>query len=206
MTPEQFEKLQELQRLKTEDEKGNIIEVYITTLWVKFQWSSHDSQEPKEAPDPDTEEGVRRRIVKIVNARGLPVLAKLVQDSSPQTRETAARALRQICSDDRGTARGLMAQQGGLKACASAALDEEAQATMRREAAHAVAKTLVTMNPTLLSEHSRLGALSALSYLIRSSDATTLQQFEGLLSITNLVSVGLPEQDRLAASKGNVII
>jgi hypothetical protein len=53
-------------------------------------------------------------------------------------------------------------QQGGLKLCCTIATsdpstDPEVKKAARLEAAHAVAKTLVTINPHLLTEHQRLG-------------------------------------------------
>ncbi len=88
--------------------------------------------------------------------------------------------MRQICVDE--ASRGLMIQQGGFKACCSSAIDEDLQVdhrllffpaspslqkSTRLECAHAVAKTLVTSNPTLLSEHMRLGAIRPLVFLCR---------------------------------------
>jgi hypothetical protein len=50
-------------------------------------------------------------------------LVKYLAAGSAQTREAAARALRQICVDV--SVRGAVIQQGGLKACCSAACDED---------------------------------------------------------------------------------
>jgi len=72
----------------------------------------------------------------------------------------------------------------------------------RLEAAHAVAKTLVTTNPHLLTEHQRLGAVKPLLMLCRDGDATNLQQFECLLSLTNVLSCGEPEHNKFIAEKG----
>ena len=72
----------------------------------------------------------------------------------------------------------------------------------RREAAHAVAKALVTTNPTLLQEHARLGAIQPLIQLARDVDATNLQQFESLLALTNLISLGQAEQTKFVKEKG----
>jgi hypothetical protein len=41
------------------------------------------------------------------------------------------------------------------------------QKSTRREAAHAIAKTLVTTNPHILSEHLRLGVMRPLIFLCR---------------------------------------
>lgn len=184
MTPEQYEKLMELQRLKAEDEQGNLIE------------------ERKEPTDPDTDILCHRRIQKIVNAGGISVLAKLITNASNQAREAAARALRQICVDEKSGARGLMIQHGGLKACISVALEADCPKNIRIDCAHALAKALVTTNPHLLPDHARLGAIPALIYLCREGDATCLAQFEALMALANLVTVGPAEQDRLAKDRG----
>jgi hypothetical protein len=177
----------QLQRIKTEDESGNVLE------------------EPRETPDPDSPALVRGRIQRLLAAGGLPVLVKLLAHGSAQTKEAAARAIRQVCSEEKAGARGLMAQQGGLRACCQAAtcdLTDTSSKAVRTECAHAVAKTLVTTNPALLSEHLRLGAITALVALARDVDASTLQQFEALLALTNLASAGLAEQNRIASERG----
>jgi hypothetical protein len=76
------------------------------------------------------------------------------------------------------------------------------QKTTRLEAAHAVAKTLVTTNPNLLSEHQRLGCIKPLLLLCKETATTNLQQFEALLALTNVLSCGNAEHDKFAAEKG----
>jgi hypothetical protein len=198
MTPEQYEQLQELQRIKTKDEKtGNVFE------------------EKKEEKDKDTPEMCHLRIKRIVSTTSaagtkaigggggvIPLLCRFLAKGSDQTVEAAARALRQICVEE--SVRGLIIQQGGLKACCQVAMDDvrAAPKSARLEAAHAVAKTLVTTNPHLLSEHQRLGAVQPLLMLCKDVDATNLQQFEALMSLTNICSCGLTEQDKFCSEKG----
>ena len=91
---------------------------------------------------------------------------------------------------------------GALKASCAAAADDALPRGARREAAHAAAKILVTTNPTLLSEPLRLSAVGPLLLLCRDVDATNLQQFEACLALTNLTSVGAPEQVRVARWEG----
>ena len=54
---------------------------------------------------------------------GVKFLTKYLAAGSGQTKEAAARALRQIAVEQ--SVRGLIVQQGALKACCSAAVDEE---------------------------------------------------------------------------------
>lgn len=75
------------------------------------------------------------------------------------------------------------------------------QSIVRREAAHALAKMLVTTNPTLLSEHARLGSIRPLLYLCRENDSTELQQFEALLAVTNIISCGSAERSRFDSDR-----
>jgi len=188
ITPEQYEVLQNMQKIKPkdgEDEKALAAE------------GCADGESREE----DTVELCRGRIQALLTHKStIPVLARLITLGSPQTKEAAARAMRQLAVDE--GARGLMVQQGALKACVGIARDETCQGITRREAAHAIAKTLVTLNPHLLSEHVRLGAIHPLIFLCRESDASNLQQFEALLALTNIVSCGEPEQDCFCADKG----
>jgi hypothetical protein len=190
MTSEQYDQLQELQRIKgVKDENGNIIE------------------EKKDSMDSDTDVFCRARIKRIVQIGCFPCLIRLLTFGSAQTRECTARAMRQICVEE--TVRGLFIQQGALKACCTLAANPNvalngviASALTLREAAHAVAKSLITTNPSLLQGHARLGAFQPLIALARDVDATNLQQFEALLALTNLVSLGEAEQSKFVQEKG----
>lgn len=185
LTPDQYDQLQELQRIKTKDEDGNVIE------------------EKKEDSDMDTTDLCKRRIKKIVQCGAVPVIVSMLKvdsGSSSQTKETAARALRQICVEE--SARGVVVQQGGLKVCCALVRDAESKKAAKLEAAHAVGKILVTTNPIILSEHLRLGSISPLLYICKETDSSYLMQFEALLSLTNLMSVGDSEREKFVAEKG----
>ena len=146
-----------------------------------------------------------QRIKRIVSCDAIKFLVKYLSEGSALTREAAARAMRQMCVEP--SIRGAVVQQGGLKACCTIATadtisDPEVKKTTRLEAAHAVAKTLVTTNPHLLSEHQRLGAIKPLLMLCRDGDASNLQQFECLLALTNILSCGEAEHGKFVAEKG----
>ncbi len=193
MTVEQFEKLQELQRIKTKDKDGNPIE------------------EKKEDEDIDSNELCAMRIKRIATSGGLVCLTRLLQSGSSKTKETAARALRQVCAEP--TARGLFIQEGAMKACCDvmyrAASKEKCEgepsvsAEGRREAAHAVAKALISTDPRLLAAHQRLGVIAPLLALCKDIDGTNLQQFEGLMALTNVLSAGEAEAAKFFKEKGH---
>ena len=193
MTVEQYEKLQELQRIKTKDKDGNTIE------------------EKKEEEDMDSSELCAMRIKRIVASGGIACLTRLLQSGSSKTKETAARALRQICAE--ATARGLFIQEGAMKACcdvmhkATSKDKSEGEAIVsadgRREAAHAVAKALISTDPRLLTAHQRLGVIAPLLGLCKDVDSTNLQQFESLMALTNILSAGEAEAARFFKEKGH---
>ena len=76
---------------------------------------------------------------------------------------------------------------------------------VKLELSHCIAKTLITTNPLLLTEHLRLSCISSLIFLCRDVDSDNLKQFEALLAITNLTSCGEIEQNKLAHDKGKTI-
>lgn len=182
ITPEQFEQLQELQRVKTKDDNGNPLE------------------EKKEEEDPDTPDMCKRRIQKIADSGGFEALLRLLQHASTQTKLTSATALRQMNVEP--AVRGLYIQQGGLKVCHDLVVNDDEDRAVRREAAHAMAKSLVTTNPMMLSEHLRLSALKPLIFLCRDTESSNLMQFEALLSLTNLTSCGDGERDLFISERG----
>lgn len=186
MTPEQFDKINELQKIKPQEDKetGAVV---------------GDAPEEK---DSDTSDLCGRRIIKLCSLNIISVLSKVISlpEVSAAAKEGSVRTLRQICVVEK--VRGLMMQQGGLKACCDVASDKAADKKARLEAAHAVSKSLISIDPNLLTEHLRMASIGPLIYLCRDSDANNLQQFEALLALTNLVAVGQVEQQRLCTEKG----
>lgn len=71
----------------------------------------------------DTADLCSRRIKRIVACDAIKFLVKFLSAGSTQTKEAAARALRQICVEV--SVRGAIIQQGALKACCSAACEQD---------------------------------------------------------------------------------
>ena len=137
-------------------------------------------------------------------ARCIAILLKFIKSASPKTREEASKALRQIASEE--SSRGVIIQEGGLKLCSAVATDDSYSKAVRLETAHVLAQTLVTTNPNLLNEHQRKGVVKPLIYLCSESDANNLMQFEALLSLTNILSCGVAEQEKFVSEKGISIV
>lgn len=72
---------------------------------------------------------------------------------------------RQLCVDEQS--RGSFIQEGGFKVCSEISVKDSETSTARMEAAHAIAKSLVTTNPHIINEHQRLGAIRPLLFLCK---------------------------------------
>lgn len=194
MTIDQYEKMKELQRINTKESEG--AEILKDNL---------------EDLDEDTAELCKLRIKLCVDSGILKLLTLIINSTlkslshsnsstpslsvSSLALEQATKSLRQICVNE--NVRGSVIQQGAFHACLDLSLTTSIPANIRREAAHVIAKTLVTTNPHLLSESLRYSSIRSLIHLCKDVDSTNLQQFESLLSLTNLLSCGEGEQDRL---------
>jgi len=206
MTYEQYETMQKLQSSQLRQEKAKAMGVEVADL---------EDDEEAIQDDPDTTELCKRRIVKIVSANGIKAIVRLLgvclssASSSGKIRELACRTLRQICVVE-GVTRGSMIQQGGLNVCnqvagtssAQTATEKASDNLVRREAAHAVAKTLVTTNPISLKDNQRISSIHSLVVLCKDNDANNLQQFEALLALTNLLSTGEAERNFFVKDQG----
>lgn len=71
-----------------------------------------------------------------------------------------------------------------------------------RLAQHTVGKILVTTNPALLTVSQRIGAVQPLILLVKDNEATDLQRFESLLSLTNLAGYDDDTKQRIVSERG----
>ena len=89
----------------------------------------------------------------------------LQEDSSSQAKECCSRALAQMLIEE--SIRGLAIQNGLIKICVPLIKNELIAKKTRIQLAHAIAKSLVTTNPNLLTEHLRVSCFSALLFLCK---------------------------------------
>ncbi len=156
--------------------------------------------------DTDTPEACRERIRKCASAQVPRALVGLSESSltSEATMEQIVTTWMRMA--DEASVRGLLIQQGVLSRCI--ALDktnDQPSPTLintLRKARHVIAKLLITTNPSLLTAAQRLGSIKPLLTLVRDIHAKDLQQFEALLSLTNLASSGQDAQNRVVSEKG----
>lgn len=156
--------------------------------------------------DTDTPEACRERIRKCASAQVPRALVGLSE--STLTSETT---LEQIVTTwmrmaEEASVRGLLIQQGVLSRCIALDKTSDQPSTTLvntlRKARHVIAKLLITTNPSLLTAAQRLGCIKPLIALVRDIHSKDLQQFEALLSLTNLASSGQDAQNRVISENG----
>jgi hypothetical protein len=159
-------------------------------------------QGPKPDPlDEDSPEAARRRCAKLVEAGGVQALRALAgSGASAPTLDAVARCFRNVACEEK--TRGTLVAQGGLSCLVSMAGRQDGDPAMLSSARHAIAKTLVTTNPHMLTEALMLDCIPALLELLKRNDSSNLQQFEALLSLTNIASTGNAAKSCIADKKG----
>ena len=159
----------------------------------------------KTAPqtDPlDEDAAVTERCKAIVNAGAISVLVGMRKNLSPNSIHTVTKILLSLSRTS--SLRGTIAQQGGVRLLLqdytliteSSSSDKEA----RRTAAHALARTLISIDPTLVFPSS--GSMPITSVIrpilsLLNEDSSSMSQgprdllptFEALIALTNLASV-----------------
>ncbi|CAM9409161.1 unnamed protein product [Ascophyllum nodosum] len=161
----------------------------------------------------DTHDAARRRSHALVEAGCVFALKKVAEGASPATKERIALCFRRLATEPLN--RGLIVQQGGLALLMNMASvlkqgngqgrEMEEYKDMGKgclsEARHAIAKTLVTTNPNLLTEAQTMGCVPPLIAMCKDHESLNLQQFEGLMALTNLASLE-NVRSRIIAEKG----
>lgn len=160
------------------------------------------SKSAPQANPLDEDAAVTERCKAIVNAGAISVLVGMSKNLSPNSMHTVIRILLSISRTS--SLRGVIAQQGGLRlllqgyTLISGSSDSDMEA--RHSAAHALARILVSVDPSLVFPSS--GSMPMTSVIrpilsLLSDDFGSMTQgprdllptFEGLLALTNLASV-----------------
>jgi hypothetical protein len=179
ITADQYEQLQAMG--KTEEEK-----------------ELEEKKREKDSPD-----AVRQRIEKMSEKNVPRVLVTLMKDATDATQEKVVLCMVRMATEE--SVRGAMIQQGCLTACINIIKDENASNVEKKiilMAEHTIAKLLVTMNPSMLTTPQRMGSIKSLMELVKDNESTDLQQFEALLSLTNLGGFDDELKNRIVAERG----
>jgi hypothetical protein len=155
--------------------------------------------------DPDTKDSCNERIRKMAAANVPRAIVSLMEGASEQTMEQLILAMSRMAGET--SVRGLMIQQGVLSSLIKLEKEESPTETEMvkntvRNARHCVAKMLITTNPMVLTSAQRLGSIRPLIQLVRDIKSNDLQQFEALLSITNVSSSGEDALNRIVSESG----
>jgi hypothetical protein len=152
----------------------------------------------------DTPENCAERIRRMASANVPRALCQLLEGATEPTLEQAVSALSRMAVES--TVRGAMIQQGVLTGLIKVDKVEKNPSDTRKKiirvGRHCMAKMLVSMNPGLLTSAQRMGAIKPLIQLVRDIHAKDLQQFEGLLALTNLAAAGDDTKNKIIAEKG----
>lgn len=132
----------------------------------------------------DSEEHVKKRVASLLYAGVIPSLLTLAKSESKRIREQVSRVFLALTTEV--IHRGVVIQQGGAKCLIPLALDNTD--TGKLVAAQALAKIGITCDPKLAFPGQR--ALEVVRPLVKLLKAEHgLQQFEGLMALTNLGSM-----------------
>ncbi|QRV80171.1 unc-like protein [Ceratobasidium sp. AG-Ba] len=160
---------------------------------------------PASVDDPaEAESAVAARARLLLGAGVLPALSALAQSTSIGVRRAAGSAYLGLVTEQAN--RGRIIQGGGVKALLhisqratydrpppsnnSPSSSSNAELTVADlSSLQALAKLTITHPPNLLFGSSPRSAVGPLSNLIAHKDASTLQQFEALMALTNIASV-----------------
>ena len=168
-----------------------------------------NKQQSETREDTDTPARCSNRKVAFVEAEGVHNLLYLARAGSLETKVHVAAALFH-CSSEQAV-RPQMVQQGALTLIMKLLRDDDDHRRHRHRseeekigdrgnkckllASHALARILISINPGLLDEMQVVEFVTPLLLLVGRDYA--LQQFEGLLALTNLATVGLEIQEKI---------
>ena len=145
----------------------------------------------------DQEKYVTQRVAVLLQEGTVPALVAIGSCDSLQTKEQVARVLLALSNDQAN--RGVVVQQGGAKCLLSLALTNTKGGKFA--AAQALAKIGITANPELAFPGQRsLEVIRPLVALLKSENG--LQQFEGLMALTNLAGVNNDVRRRILKEGG----
>lgn len=180
--------------------------------WEQFEKITKQKSRPGNSRK-DSPEEVAQRIDAVVNAGGIAALRSLIFHKPSATVASAvAKAMSNMASQTR--VRGTMLAQGAISTLLKAhkiGHDEDQTQKSRtdtyrgspicRDAAHALARLLITTDPRLLPNAQVMDCLAPLVDQVRKSDED-LVIFECLMALTNLEVVGDQVKDRIISLKG----
>jgi hypothetical protein len=163
--------------------------------------------------DPlDSKDEVEKRVQAVYDAGVVQAIRGFVLVESPLVKETLGKLILALVDEPSHRVRFL--QEGGFRSLSILVRDLVASPSPNPNAAdvvpattlptiQALAKLTITSNPSLLFPPPHLttsiNAVLPISILLLHSESSLLQQFESILALTNLASISLDLNDRVAS-------
>lgn len=159
---------------------------------------------PEEHPK-DKREYLERRLGLLALSELVPTLVNLTNIESKAARELLSRVLNALCEVE--TIRGRLVQQGAVKILMSLCQgDAKPPEKSYLLAAQALARLGITINPEFVYPGQRLIAVIKPLKKLLSPDCTALQNFEGLLVLTNIAQANENARNHILNDNGFSLI
>lgn len=159
------------------------------------KFAKHHIPEEHEFDDPDF---VSNRLIALANAGVTTALVSLAKTDSQNSKELIARVFNAICSEK--DVRGIVVQQGGAKTLLPLATDGTPKG--KKQAAQALARIGITINPeTAFPGQRMLEVIRPLLNLL-DPECSALENFEALMALCNLASIGDSTRKRILKEGG----
>ncbi|XP_012252910.2 protein unc-45 homolog B [Athalia rosae] len=133
----------------------------------------------------DDEDFVNKRLSILAKEGVTTALVSLSKTESHNSKELIARVFNAICSQR--DLRGIVVQQGGAKALLPMALEGTAKG--KKQAAQALARIGITMNPEVAFPGQRIMEVIRPFIALLDPDCSALENFESLMALCNLAGV-----------------
>ncbi|XP_034935323.1 protein unc-45 homolog B [Chelonus insularis] len=146
------------------------------------KFAKHHIPEEHELDDPDF---VNKRLIALAKAGVTSALVALSKTDSQNSKELIARVFNAICSQPE--VRGIVVQQGGAKALLPLALDGTDKG--KKQAAQALARLGITMNPEVAFPGQRIMEVIRPLLNLLSPECSALENFEALMALCNIASI-----------------
>ncbi|CAF0902489.1 unnamed protein product, partial [Didymodactylos carnosus] len=152
---------------------------------------------PEDHPK-DVKEFVDKRRNKLVEAGIVPILVNMCKHKSENCREQLTRIFLGLCENEQH--RGTIVAAGGGKALLPLALDGTSIGATK--AAQTLAKIAITTNPEIAFPGQRMLEVVRPIIKLLKPEHTALENFEALMALTNLASIGESVRKRILKDGG----
>nr|CAI5817255.1 unnamed protein product [Callosobruchus analis] len=159
------------------------------------KFAKHHIPQEHELDDPDF---VTKRVIALGQANVTTALVALSKTESDNSRELISRVFNALCAQQE--LRGTVVAQGGVKVLISLALKGTEKG--KRQAAQALARIGITMNPEVAFPGQR--ALEVIRPLVNilHPDCSGLENFEALMALCNLAQMSETARQRIIKEGG----